>query len=41
MKEDKVVKRQQQGLSVPNPGSVKPAKPFIPYKFKIGWNWRN
>ena len=33
MVEDKVVKRQQQCLSVPNSHSVKPAKPFIPDKY--------
>ena len=27
MREDKVAKRQQQGLSIPNPYSVNPAKP--------------
>ena len=34
MREDKVMKRQQQGLAVPNSDSVKPAKPFIPDKYE-------
>ena len=32
-REDKVTKQQQQGLAVPNPYSVKPAKSLIPYKY--------
>ena len=34
MREDKVMKRQQQGLAVPNSDSVYPAKSFIPDKYK-------
>ena len=34
MREDKVMRRQQQGLAVPNSDSVKPAKSFIPDKYK-------
>ena len=33
MTEDTVMKQQQQGLAVPNPDSVNPAKPFIPDKY--------
>ena len=33
MREDKVMKRQQQDLAVPNSDSVKPNKPFIPDKY--------
>ena len=33
MREDRVMKRQQQGLYVPNSDSVKPTKPFIPDKY--------
>ena len=34
MREDKVMKLQQQGLAVPKPGSIKPDKSFIPDKYK-------
>ena len=33
MREDKVMKRQQQGLAIPNPDSVNTAKSFIPDKY--------
>ena len=33
MREDTVIKLQQQGLAVPNPDSVKLSKPFIPDKY--------
>ena len=36
MREDKVMKRQQQGLAVTNSDSMKPEKSFIPDKYK---NW--
>ena len=36
MREDKVLKPQQQGLSIINLDSVKPAKPFIPESYNIG-----
>ena len=36
MREDKVVKRQQEGLAVPNSDNVKPDKSFIPDNYK---NW--
>ena len=38
MREDKVMKRQQRGLAVPNLYSVKPAKPFIPDKYNNHMN---
>ena len=38
MREDKVIKRQQQGLSFPNSDSVKPDKPFIPDKYNNRMN---
>ena len=41
IREDKVMKLQQQGLAIPNPDSVKPPKLFIPDKYKIGCNKRN
>ena len=34
MRVEKFMKRQQQGLDVPNSDSVKPAKLFIPDKYK-------
>ena len=34
IREDKVMKLQQQGLAIPNSDSVKPAKPFITDKYK-------
>ena len=30
IREDKAVKRKQRGHAIPNPGSAKPAKLFIP-----------
>ena len=33
MREDKAMKQQEQGLSVPNSDSVKPAKSFVPYNY--------
>ena len=33
MREDKVVKLQQQSITFPNPYSVTPVKPFIPDKY--------
>ena len=36
MREDKVMKRQQQGLDVTNSDTVKPAKPFITDSYN---NW--
>ena len=36
IRENKVMRIQQQGLAIPNSDSVKPAKPFIPDKYN---NW--
>ena len=33
MREDKVTKQQKQGLAVPNPDSMNPAKPLIKDKY--------
>ena len=33
IRENKIMKIQQQGFAIPNSDSLKPAKPFIPDKY--------